>query len=725
MSSNIHKGDDMLADLTLDDLAGDPYWLAWQTEARTNTKGEAKPTKVPYSPKGGMGASDDEETWGTRARAQRRADQLEKPYKLGGVAVVFTYIDGTPKKGVSLGGIDLDTCVDADGNIADWAQPVIDRFASYTEVSPSGTGFKIFFRYTTQWLPEIRQLMGPPEDRYGKVFKRHSGTDHPPAIELYLGKRYFAVTDNNVPNGTRNLRLVDQADLHWLLTAAGPKFVGNGHDQSASKQKSRRSYSGDSSRSAGQGGACTIALRIRREGGDFDKMCEALRDDDKTASWYREKGDERALKRVWDFAGRKIDAEPKWEKVKGAIVSNNQNNIRLALDTLNVKLSYDSFADRLLIVGPNELPLRHLGDAEVEAVYLEIDEEFLFRPSEEFFRLVVRNEARRNSFHPVRQYLDNLVWDGKPRIDRWLINYAGAKDSDYVRAVSRLVLVAAARRVQEPGCKFDEMLVLINPEQGHNRSTALAVLAVRDDWFSDDLPLGADPKKVIEQTVGKWIIEASELKGIRERTVEHLKSFLSRQIDRARMAYGHLPTDRRRHFVIIGTTNEVKFLRDNTGNRRFWPVAVGRFNLKALRRDRDQLWAEAAAAEAAGESIRLAPELWDDAAKAQKARHIEDPWVNVIDQYLGEFKGKIRANQTWDIVGVPTDRRTQEHNVRLGNAMRANGWYRAQRRFEGKRETAYVRGTELQQEKKTIVAYRSTQGDLMVRYWDESDERSS
>src|SRR5215212_7123557 len=164
------------------------------------------------------------------------------------------------------------------------------------------------------------------------------------------------------------------------------------------------------------------------------------------------------------------------------------------------------------------------------------------------------------------------------------------------------------------------MVVLISPTQGTEKSSALAVLAVKEDWFVDDFPLGEGSQKVMEQTEGKWIVEAAELKGIRAREAEHLKASLSRRSDRARKAFGHLPSEQRRQFVIFGTTNEQRFLRDPSGNRRFWPVEIERFDLKALRENRDQMWAEASYFEKQGESIRLAQELWAKAAEEQQER---------------------------------------------------------------------------------------------------------
>ena len=212
-----------------------------------------------------------------------------------------------------------------------------------------------------------------------------------------------------------------------------------------------------------------------------------------------------------------------------------------------------------------------------------------------------------------------------------MISYGSAKDTPYVRAVGAITLIAAVRRVRQPGCKFDEMLIL-ESEQGTEKSVALETLAVNSEWFSDDLPLSADGKRVIEQTRGRWIIEAAELSGMRKADVEHLKAMLSRRTDRARLSYGRMTTEKRREFIVVGTTNEKTYLKDLTGNRRFWPVEV-KFNIHTLRRDRDQLWAEAAVREAQGESIRLDPKLWKDAADEQKERTVEEP----LDRHYRQF----------------------------------------------------------------------------------------
>jgi predicted P-loop ATPase len=182
------------------------------------------------------------------------------------------------------------------------------------------------------------------------------------------------------------------------------------------------------------------------------------------------------------------------------------------------------------------------------------------------------------------------------------------------------------------------------------------------------------------------------LKGMRQGAVESLKAFLSRAVDRARPAYGRMVQEVPRQCVIVGTTNSDRYLRDGTGNRRFWPVRIQRFDLAALRQHREQLWAEAAMREAEGSPIRLPEHLWPAAAEQQEARRAEDPYVPLLRDALGDVCGKLRAADLWPVLDMPAGQRTQEHNMRLGEAMKELGWTRTKARFGGAPDWAYVRG---------------------------------
>ncbi len=311
----------------------------------------------------------------------------------------------------------------------------------------------------------------------------------------------------------------------------------------------------------------------------------------------------------------------------------------------------------------------------IDRLWLGVDAGFGFRPPREFFVTVVMDFARRFTHHPVRDYLDGLTWDGQPRIDTWLTAYAGATDTAFNRAVSALVLIAAVRRVRSPGCKFDELPVFQGP-QGDGKSSLIKALLPTDEWFSDSLILGDDPKATIERSRGVWIAEISELVG-GAREVERIKSFLSRHVDGpVRMAYARLPVRVDRQFIAIGSTNQAEFLRDVTGNRRFWPVAVaGPIDVAGVKRDRDQLWAEAAAREAAGESIRLPSRLWAEAAKAQEAFRERHPWEDVIEDRLDLTKPAVAVSALWNAVGISdTSRRDNRYARVLDAVMRRHGF---------------------------------------------------
>jgi hypothetical protein len=445
--------------------------------------------------------------------------------------------------------------------------------------------------------------------------------------------------------------------------------------------------------------------------------------DQRAPEAYAKRQVENAIAQI-DFARGK-DAEG--NEGKGTPFG-SADNIRIALLKMVVSITYDAFADRILIDGLKDFGPA-LNDAAVLRLMFLMDQDYHLKVAKGLLFDVIMDMAHLNSFHPVCDYLDRLTWDGVPRIDKWLVTYAGAEESPYILAVGKLFFTAAVRRIREPGCKFDEMLVIESP-QGKNKSTALAGLAKNPDWFTDSLPLNADGKKAIEMLRGRWIAEAAELSGMSTADVEHLKAFLSRQVDRARMSYDRTLTEYPRQCIVVGTTNSDKYLRDTTGNRRFWPAQVKEFDLEKLEKDRDQLWAEASARERKGESIRLDKSLWSVAAEEQLDREINDPWISVIDDELGGMEGKITSKSVWTILDVDAGRRTQQQNLRMGNAMKASGWLRPNKaggiKIAGRLHSGYVKG---EQPWKLITATRYYDKDsgehvLTVAYGSDDDDRS-
>ncbi len=367
----------------------------------------------------------------------------------------------------------------------------------------------------------------------------------------------------------------------------------------------------------------------------------------------------------------------------GRIIAKNRDNVQRAISLLGHALSYNQFAEKMLIDG------QPLEDPQWKSLLLDIETEFRFQPPPDYFRLVLEDTAWRNGFHPVKQYLDGLTWDKKPRVDTWLIKAAKAEDTPYVRAISAILLIAAVRRIRQPGCKYDEM-VIWESHQGSLKSSAAQALCPNPDWFSDDLHLNVQSKELIEATLGKWIIEASDLAGKRKTETEQLKAMLSRQVDGpARMAYAHFPVERPRHFILIGTTNSAVYSTDPTGGRRFWPMAVGRFDVAWIVANRDQLWAEACVREAAGESIRLREELWPDASKHQERRREIDPWEGALRKFLltvptsSDRKTRVTTTTLWEALTIPLERRDRYGALRISETMQRLGFKRTRVRPAG------------------------------------------
>lgn len=261
----------------------------------------------------------------------------------------------------------------------------------------------------------------------------------------------------------------------------------------------------------------------------------------------------------------------------------------------------------------------------------------------------------RHSYHPIRDYLSGLTWDGVPRLDRIIIDYMGAEDSELNRAMSRKHFVAAVARVFNPGCKYDYCLIMSGAE-GIGKSTLLRVMGGK--WFNDSITT-LEGKEGMEQLRRAWVVELGELSSIKRSDVEQVKAHLSKQVDIYRAAYARRVLEHPRQCVFCGTTNEALFLKGDTGNRRFWVIPVVaelrkyRDWSEAIRRDRDQLWAEAVHYYKQGEPLYLSEELEAQAKQRQQDFNDDndDPIVAMLDKYLNTL---LPVN--WDTMDIQARR---------------------------------------------------------------------
>jgi len=370
----------------------------------------------------------------------------------------------------------------------------------------------------------------------------------------------------------------------------------------------------------------------------YTSMCELATKDDLVKV---EIGKARISEATEDFKAEDTDWLKKLDYEKKGAISKTTKNIEIILENdpkLKDGFGLNEFSQRVVL--KKDLPWREIadygfwtdGDSANLRVYLETHYGiYVIQKTYDAFEKVIE----RNKFNPVRDYLDGLVWDGAERVDTLLVTYLGAEDTKYVRTVTRKFLCGAVARIYQPGVKFDYALVTTGA-QGIGKTMLINKLG--GEWFNNSL-MTVQGKDAYEALIGSWLLELGEMTATKKADIEAVKHFISKQEDSFRPAYGRVKIHHKRQCVFWGTSNETEFLRDRTGNRRFWPVQCGekggvKYAWDMEQTEVDQIWAEAVHRWQKGEMLALSAEE-NALAVAQQIEHTEDDdLLGTIEDYL-------------------------------------------------------------------------------------------
>jgi predicted P-loop ATPase len=423
---------------------------------------------------------------------------------------------------------------------------------------------------------------------------------------------------------------------------------------------------------------------------DFDKVA-SIEDLDEvvlTEEEYKKQREELFALTHWSY---RLERNPRKNGEEGKI-KNTLKNLMLILknECTEGTLKRDQFAQRDFYA--EHTPWggsqgKEITDYDILLMKKWVADNWAYEPSNVCIEEAVALLCGQAGFHPVRDFLDGLEWDGVERLDNWLLNYMGAQGpKKYIREVGRKTLVAMVKRIYEPGCKFDQVLIL-EGAQGIGKSSAVKILA--SPWFSDtDLNIG--DKDTILAIQSNWVMELGELATMNRAEVDHLKGFVARNVDRIRAPYGKKMQDYPRQSIFIGTTNNDEYLKDKTGNRRYWPVKVSNCDFESLAEDRDQLLAEAKACYELGEPLWLDDESVRKLALIEQgAREERDELENVLIKVLAHNEEKTEDGFTltelteWDGEGGlnsigALSVKTRLDQMRLTSCLKGLGYHRKQ-----------------------------------------------
>lgn len=687
-------------------LAERPQWLVWRFESKP---GDKKPRKVPYyvSGKRRTGEQGSEPDRAALVNLPKAREVFEKSSgKWTGVGFAFLPGDG-------LIGVDLDGMIDVDtGEISARGSNIIQACASYTEFSPSGKGVHIICTGETE------------------TFKSNEV-----GVEVFCGRQYFTFTGRRYPGTPDTVNPIPAKVLKRLqaTVASGKKRALDGKPSTApppelegrAKVESALAYI---SPNCGYEDWIHIGMAICSELGtaaydvwdSWSAKGASYPGAKQTAQhWKSFKPGEgvtgatlfkRAIEGGWQppkrprkaggraspggksstptKAGAGDPQEGRWVPdliyKKGelsACLSNVYQILSHRAEWRGV-VAFDEFAVRVVKRKPPPYAEAIIGDwSDIDdsraAMWLSL--EYNFTPSSALVSEAIRVLAMSSTFHPVREYLAALKWDGVSRLEHWMSDYLGSERNEYVMRAGKWWVMGAVKRVLDPGCKFDYCLVLEGP-QGKGKSTVFSILG--GEWFGDT-DLDFANKDAMVALGGKLVYELAELGALARSDERRQKSFLTRRYDEYRPHYGRSQIKVPRQLVFGGTTNEWEWNKDPTGGRRFWPVACeGELNLDGLREVRDQLFAEAYQCVLAGERYWPTPEDQKQLFDPQQLR-VEQPdaLIDALHDWVYERAVDFSlAQAAMEGLKLDASKLTRDLQTRLGIALRKLGCARVEKR---------------------------------------------
>lgn len=621
-------------------------------------------------------------------------------------------------------GIDLDDCIDDQGNLTAKAREIVERFDSYTERTPSGQGLRIFI-----W-----------GDKPGPKCR----TKGYPDVEIYEADRYFTLTGRHVPGTPTQISRRDEA-LAWLYgamfgkkPASGSRTSGeapSGHPAASDEdliERARRSKNGaafaalfdrgDVSAYADDDSAADLALCnslafwLDRDPGRIESAFG------RSALGQREKWRERADYRKRTIDRAVADCQQTYSPRPGVNGHGGGNGKPSANGTANgnasssyitsekgtvrscvtnamrwlrlhgPRIELDTFRDRVLV------GLEPLRDGHLVELTSAMEVAWRTVVAKAHVEDAVRTLAHENAFSSLERYLGALEWDGIGRIEHFFEDYFGVADTPYHREVGRILHISAVARGMAPGCKADTVPLLIG-DQGIGKSDIILHLCPDAEWFTDEVGnIGAD--RAGENLRGKWIVEMSELSRVNQGTIESVKKFIACQRDRYKVPYERESRDFARTNIFVGTSNDETPLRD-LENRRFLPVRIPPRGeeeknraVEAVTGARDQLWAEAMHRFRAGEkwwttSSYLAAEAQEEGRTAREA----DAWEDLLAMRL-QSQQRTTVIEAAALLGIQPDRLGRSEQTRIGKALKAIG-FRKDREKTPPRAWYYERGAVL------------------------------